>query len=183
MMRFITPLILVALGVALFMLYTDPAYQDTKQVKAQVDSYDNALTKSQELKKVRDQLLSRRNALRVEDLQKLEKVLPDNVDNIRLIIDIDNITARRGLSLKNVQLGEISDSTTARDPLAVGDSGNPVGSVTLNFTVSAGYEDFLTLLADLEHSLRIVDIENISFTAGETGTDEYEITIRTYWLR
>ncbi len=183
MTRFITPLILVALAVALFVLYTDPAYQGTKEVKAQVDSYDNALTKSQELRRVRDQLISKRNALRVEDLQKLEKVLPDNVDNIRLIIDIDNIATRRGLPLRNVQLGEISDSAVARDPLAVGDSGNPVGSVTLTFSVSATYEDFLLLLADLEHSLRIVDIENISFDVKDTETNDYTITIRTYWLR
>jgi Tfp pilus assembly protein PilO len=183
MTRFITPLVLVAAAVALFALYTDPAYQSTKEVKAQVDSYDNALTKSQELKKVRDQLLSKRNALRVEDLQKLEKVLPDNVDNIRLIIDIDDIAVRRGLLLKDIKLGAISNSTAARDPLAAGDSGTPVGSVTLTITVPATYEDFLTFLADLEHSLRVVDVEKISFTAGDTTTSDYSITIRTYWLR
>lgn len=184
MTRFITPLILVALSVALFVLYTDPAFQATKEVKAQVDAYDNALTKSQELKRVRDQLVSKRTALRVDDLQKLEKVLPDNVDNIRLIIDIDNIATRRGVPLKNVELGQISDTSGARDPLAVGDSGSPIGSVELTFNVSASYEDFLGLLADLEHSLRIVDIESIEFDAPAEGErSEYTITIRTYWLR
>jgi hypothetical protein len=59
-----------------------------------------------------------------------------------------------------------------------------VGSVELTFNVSASYEDFLALLADLEHSLRIVDIESISFDAATEGDiNEYTITIRTYWLR
>jgi Tfp pilus assembly protein PilO len=184
MTRFITPLILVGLAVALFVIYTDPAFQATKKVKAEVDAYDSALTKSQELKAVRGALQSKRNAFKTEDLQKLEKVLPDNVDNIRLIIDIDNIATRRGVPLRNVQLGQISDSGEARDPLAVGDSGSPIGSVELTFNVSATYEDFLALLADLEHSLRIVDIESISFDSPAEGElAEYSITIRTYWLR
>lgn len=166
------------------MVYTDPAYQATKELQAQVDSYDNALTKSKELIKVRDQLLTKRNALHIEDLQKLGKMLPDNVDNIRLIIDIDNMAAKRGIPLKNVTLGEISDSTTARDPLAVAESGSPVGSVALTFTVSTTYENLLALITDLEHSLRIVDIEEISFAVGEVSSViDYTITVRTYWLR
>lgn len=183
MTRYLTIGILVALAVALFVLYTDPAYQATKEVRAEVTAYDNALTKSQELRRVRDQLLSKRNALRVEDLQKLGKMLPDNVDNIRLIIDIDNIATRRGLSLRDIKLGTISDSAAARDPLAAGDSGSPVGSVTLTFSVAASYEGFLALLADLEHSLRLVDVENITFTVTPEDTSNYSITIRTYWLR
>lgn len=166
------------------MVYTDPAYQAAKELQAQVDSYDNALTKSKELIKVRDQLLTKRNALQIEDLQKLGKMLPDNVDNIRLIIDIDNMAAKRGVPLKDVTLGEISDSTTARDPLAVAESGSPVGSVALTFTVSTTYENLLALIADLEHSLRVVDIEEISFATGETSSIvDYTITVRTYWLR
>lgn len=183
MTRFLTPLILVGAAIALFVVYTDPAYQATKEVKAQVESYDNALTKSQELKKVRDQLLSKRNALVVEDVQKLEKVLPDNVDNIRLIIDVNNIATRRGLTLKNVQLGTISNQANAANPLAVGDSGAPLGSATLGFTVAASYDDFLVLLADLEHSLRVVNVEKISFSAGERAENDYTFSIRTYWLR
>jgi Tfp pilus assembly protein PilO len=183
MMRFITPLILIAVSVALFVFYTDDIYQAAKEVKVQVSSYDNALNKSQELKKVRDQLLSRRNAFVVEDVQKLKKVLPDNVDNIRLIIDINNIAARRGLTLKNLQIGEISDSAGARSSLAVGSSGEPLGSVTLSFAVSASYENFLVFLADIEHSLRIVDVEKIAFSASSPTVNDYSFTIRTYWLR
>jgi Tfp pilus assembly protein PilO len=183
MTRFIIPIFLVASAVGLFMLYTDPRYQEVKDVQKQVAAYDEALDKSQELKKTRDQLLSRRNTFPTESLQKLEKILPDNVDNIRLIIDINAIAARHLLSIKNIELGEVSDSANTRSAIAVGSSGSPVGSVTLGFSVSAGYEDFLAFLQDLEHSLRVVDIENITFTVDpESGLTEYTLSIRTYWL-
>lgn len=165
------------------MLYTDPAYQKVKTLQIQVAAYDEALDKSQELKKTRDQLISRRNTFPAESLQKLEKILPDNIDNIRLIIDINGIAARHLLSIKNINLGEVSDSATNRSALAVGSSGSPVGSVNLGFAITASYDNFIAFLQDIEHSLRIVDIESIRFEAvPDTTLNDYTFTIRTYWL-
>jgi len=184
MTRLIIPLVLVATAVGLFMLYTDPAYQKVKDLQAQVAAYDEALDKSQELKKTRDQLISRRNTFPADGLQKLEKVLPDNVDNIRLIIDINAIAARHLLSIKNIDLGDVSDSAEGRSELAVGTSGSAVNSVQLGFAVSSSYDNFLAFLQDLEHSLRIVDIENITFSVqADASVNDYTFDIRTYWLQ
>ncbi len=183
MSRLIFPLLLVGSAVALFVVYTDPAYQEVKNLQSQVAAYDEALDKSQELKRTRDQLISRRNTFPAESLQKLEKILPDNVDNIRLIIDINAIAARHLLSIKNIELGEISDSSASRSAVAVGSSGSAVGSVKLGFTVSSSYDNFLAFLQDLEHSLRVVDIESVSFSVQpETEINDYTFSIRTYWL-
>lgn len=183
MTRFILPLLLVASAVGLFMLYTDNAYQEIKNLQKQVAAYDEALNKSQELKRTRDQLISRRNTFPAESLQKLEKILPDNVDNIRLIIDINSIAARHLLSIKNIELGAVADSASGRSALAVGASGSAVSSVKLGFTVSASHEDFLAFLQDLERSLRVVDIENITFSVNPVTTlNDYVFNIRTYWL-
>src|SRR3989344_3307896 len=143
MARFFFPILLAASAIALFMMYTDPAYQNVKELQKQAAAYDEALDKSQELKRTRDQLISRRNTFSAESLQKLEKILPDNVDNIRLIIDINAIAARHSLSIKNIELGTVSDSASGGNALAVGSSGSPVGSVALGFTVSATYDNFL----------------------------------------
>ncbi len=169
-------------AVGIFVGYTDNAYQNSKVLQAEATSYNDALTKAQELRELRDQLIARRNAFRTEDLQKLQDVLPDNVDNIRLVIDINGIAARHGLSLKNVQLGTLSDASKSRNPAAVGVSGDPVGSVTLGFGISASYDDFLVFLQDLEHSLRVLDIENLSFKADDKDKADYTFTLRTYWL-
>ncbi len=177
------PIILFAAAIGLFVVYTNPAYQATKALSVQAADYDDALNKSQELKAVRDQLLSKENTFSSDDTAKLQKVLPDNVDNIRLIIDINNIAARHNLSVKNVQLGDASQSSAARSPAAVGASGDAVGSVEVGFSVAASYEDMLAFLHDLEHSMRLIDIEKLTFVAGTTGPlTDYTFTIRTYWL-
>jgi len=181
-MRFIAPIVILVAAAGLFFIYTDPQYQQIKSLQAQTAQYDDALTKAQQLRSIRDQLLSKRNTFAPEQLTNLEHALPDNVDNIRLIIDINNIAARHGLSLKSISAGGVSDSSAARSALAVGSSGSAVGSVTVDFVVNADYNSFLAFLHDLEHSLRIVDVEKISFNSGTGPTADYSISLRTYWL-
>ena len=182
-MRYLFPLILIAAAIGLFVVYTNPEYQvKVKALKEQQSSYDDALNKSQELKRVRDQLLAKYNTFSADDKAKLEDLLPDNVDNIRLVIDINNIAARHSLAVKNLQIGETTSGKSSRNTAAVGASGSAVGSVELGFTVSANYDSFLAFLYDLEHSLRLIDVEKITFSQMPTGINDFTLTIRTYWL-
>jgi Tfp pilus assembly protein PilO len=182
MSRLILPIILILAALGLFVVYTNPTYQASKAIAAEVSAYDEALTKSKELIALRDQLISKRNTFSPTDVAKLSKMLPDNVDNIRLIIDINNIAVRHNLSLTNVQLGDISDSRTARNAFSGGGSGDAVGSVTVGFGLNATYDQMLEFLQDIEHSLRIIDVQNLGFSSAGSGTNSYSFTIRTYWL-
>ena len=182
MAKVFVPLILAVASIGLFVMYTNPAYKDAQVLAVQANAYEEALQKAQELRTVRDELLAKRNSFSANDIAKLERVLPDNVDNIRLIIDINNIAVRHSLSLTNVSVGEMSDSSVARKEGVVGSSGDPVGSVEVGFTLSATYDGYLAFLQDLEHSLRIVDITGVTFKAETSGRNSYDFTIRTYWL-
>lgn len=182
MTRYLLPLILIAASIGLFVLYVNPTYQNVKALSVQAASYDDALNKSTELRTLRDKLLATRASFSNDDVQKLTRVLPDNVDNIRLIIDINNIAARHSLSLSGVELGSTSNSSKEQSAAAVGPSGSQVGSVTVGFAVTTDYDTFLSFVQDLEHSLRIVDITKISFTAGSGNLQNYTLEIRTYWL-
>ncbi len=187
-MQLLIPSILIAAAIGLFTLYTNGQYQEIKGLQAQMRAFDDALDKAKDLKSKRDALLAKRNTFSTENVQKLERILPDNVDNIRFIIDINSVAARRNLSLNNVSLGTLSDSKAKRSTLAVGASGELVGSAVISFGLKATYDEFLVFLQDLEHSLRIVDVEKISFTplgedeAGSVGKYNFSMTIRTYWL-
>lgn len=178
-MRLFIPILLIIAAIGLFVVYTNPTYQGTKALSAQVNAYNDALNKSQELRKVRDSLLSKRNTFSADDLQKLKEVLPDNVDNIRLIIDINNIASRHGLSLSGVNLGEISGKSSKT--VLAGSAGGPVGTVDVGFSVTTSYEGMLSFMGDLEHSMRLIDVEKLGFAGGSDQTS-YTIGIRTYWL-
>ena len=177
------PSILVIAAIGLFVMYTNPTYQASKALQTQASAYDDALTKSQQLRAIRDQLLSRRNTFSADDVQKLHEVLPDNVDNIRFIIDVNNIAARHNISLGNVQLGTIGGSSQTQQGVAAAAQGNVVGSVDIGFSVNASYSDMLSFLGDLEHSVRLIDVEKLSFASPSSGaTADYAFVVRTYWL-
>ncbi len=182
MAKFFIPLILAAAAIGLFVMYTNPTYKDAQVLAVQANAYEEALQKAQEMRTLRDELLAKRNSFSANDVAKLERILPDNVDNIRLIIDINNIAVRHSLSLTDVALGEMSDSSVARKEGVVGSSGDPVGSVEVGFTLLATYDGYLAFLQDLEHSLRIVDVTSVSFAAEAGDRNNYDFKIRTNWL-
>jgi hypothetical protein len=185
MMRYLLPLLLVGASIGLFVFYTDPTYQTAQGLQTQNAAYDDALSKSAQLHAARDTLLAKRNSFSNDDINKLQLVLPDNVDTIRLIIDINSIAARHNLSLSNVQLGTISGAGSSGQAAAgaVGSGGGPVGSVEVGFAVTTDYPTFLAFLQDLEQSERLIDVDSLTFTAPTSGTlTTYTLSIRTYWL-
>lgn len=180
-MKIFTPIVLIIISVALFFLFTDPRYDQVKELQAEEAKFDEALERSKELIELKDGLLAKYNSFSAEDLERLEKLLPDNVDNVRLILVIDNISAQYGLLLKDVSV----DQPSSNVPSGAGQAQAELGSITLEFSVGSDYENFVQFIMDLEDSLRVVDITLLSFTVNEDESDEVEYTvgIETYWLR
>ena len=176
------PIILILLSVGLFFTYIDPTYKDVKKIIIEEEKFDEALNKSKELQEIRNKLLSKYNTFSSNDLERLTKLLPDNVDNVRLILDIDYIASTYGMRIKNVSVSTIDE----RQAGTIGSSEAPYRSVNLSFSVMSSYENIIEFIKDIERSLRIVDITNISFTQPGDDSDnlyEYFIGIKTYWLK
>src|SRR3990167_11138755 len=103
MFKFIIPTILIFISVGLFMLFTNPIYTETSVLSTQASSYEEALANAKQLQSVREDLLTKYNGFPQEDILKLKKLLPDNVDNIRLILEIQGIASNYGMQIKNVK--------------------------------------------------------------------------------
>lgn len=191
MMRTILSAVAMLLAVAVFFLYTKPTYDGIQISNAQIVQYNAALDKAAELQKLKDGLLQRYKTLNPSDLDRLQKMLPDHVDNIALIMDIDNIASHYGMSLQNVDISAPASeiATTPGQISAPSASTEKYESLTMKFGTFGTYNSFLQFLSDLQSSLRIVDIVslNISQPSGSAISGDpvyqYGITIRTYWLK
>lgn len=177
MIKAILPIILVGAAVLLFFTFIDPTYKKVQAVQAEVLRYDDALNKSKELQSIRDQLLAKYNTFSTDDLKRLELLLPDNVDNIRLVLDVDTVASKYGMVIKNLQFSSAPTGDGSFSP-----DQNEIKSVDLSFSVSAEYEEFLSFIKDLQDSLRIIDIVEIDFSVVGSVFNEYKVIIRTYWL-
>lgn len=179
-MKLLTPLIFIALAAAIFFWYIDPTYAQLKGLLAQQSELNQALSRSRELQDVRDQLLSRYNTFPQAELDKLQKLLPDHIDNVRLILDLDSMAAKYGMRVRNVT----SEGDTSRAASGeLGADSSPYESVVLSFTVTGPYTTFRQFLADLEQSLRLMDVVGLTFTAADTGVYDYTLRVKTYWLK
>lgn len=180
-MKLITPISLIIISVALFFVYIDPTYQASKEIKLQVDEYQKLLDQSKSLVAEENKLRAAYNALPQDDVKRLEKLLPSAIDNVRLIIDIDNIASKYGIQVKNTKLSDINVQSSKTNTLGV--SQKKYESVPISFSVNASYETFISFLKDLEQSLRVMDVTGISLTSSTNGVYTYEVTIKTYWLK
>lgn len=186
MVRTILSLLGVGGAVALFFLYTKPAYDGVATLRAENESYDLALEKAAELQRLKQSLLSRFNAFNPTDIERLHKLLPDHVDNVRLVLDLDTLASKHGIALQNVVISRPTVAEEGRGNV-IGPSQRKFESLTMQFTTTGTYERFKVFLTDLEESLRIVDVIDLTINAGAPVAGEptysFNITLRTYWLR
>lgn len=179
-MRALLPILFVVIAAGIFFGFIDPAYSRVQSLRAEEARFDQALTRSKELQEKRDQLLSEYNTFPQENLSRLQKLLPDNVDNVRLILDFDALASEYGMRLRSVAL-ERNETRSQRGQVGVDESGYE--SLVLSFSISSPYASFRSFLEELERSLRLVDVSSISFSSSGTGIYDYAIAVKTYWLK
>ena len=193
-MKFIFPTILLLLAVTSFVVFTNPTYQEAKELKDQVGQRNDALSNSRKLQEERDALGVKYRSIPTDAIDRLSKMLPDNADNIRLIIDIQRMAQTYGMSLGSIQFDSTQTAAKSKDPLAAGTPTVVAGALksygvfNLAFTTNASYPDFQKFLKDLESSLRLTDIDSVDFsTDAPSGPNKtgytYIVKLRTYWLR
>jgi len=185
------PFILIALAIAVFAFFIDPQYDQVKVLQQQKEENNTMLGLSTELKAKRDDIHKAFDNISAEERQELEKLLPDTVDNVRLILAIDDIATQYGIGIKNIKVGREGQNNDGnsdgggRNAINSVDTSGNIGTIKLSFTIHATYKEFLSFIEDLEGALRIVDIETLDIS--RVGTDgvfmRYDIGLDTYWLR
>lgn len=179
-------------------MFTQPLYDGISVKNELIASYDEALNNSKALETERDKLTQKYNSFKPEDLSRLQKLLPDNVDNIRLILEMEKIATPFGMVLKDVKYDVTSKINTISPVQIAGviqmggaSSSKNYNIWNLEFSTQATYNNFLNFLKVLEDNLRIVDISSIQFSSNTNlGANpslpeayKYNFKIKTYWLK
>jgi len=179
-MKILLPILLIGAAVGIFFGYTDSHYRDTLVKKDKADQIGQAKQNAYALNQQRQKLTEMRNKISDFDVNKISKMLPDSVENVGLIIEINNISKKNGMGdIKNPQINQGASGKTA----AKGVDSSKYGALSMSFNVTGTYDQFLMFLQDLETYVRLVDVIGLSFTASKDGRYSYNITIQTYWLK
>jgi len=179
-MRIILPFLILGLAAAVFFYFTAPLVDQIDALKIQKAKLAVALDHANKLKERQDELAAIYNGIDPADEKNLEEFLPNNIDNVRLIIDINDIAKKYGLTIRNPNIVKAEAKEGEAPPPVQPAAEN---SAAISFSVSSSYEILKLFLADLTKSLRIVDIESLAFTANDLNLYDYQISLRTYWLK
>ena len=174
-------IVLLLLSVGLFYAFTNAQYQDVKKLYALSSEYQNVLQNASRIMELRDQLFVNYEALPAAEVERINKVLPDSVDTVRLALDLDGIASRYGIAVKNIQTA--TETNVDTNLIVLPETVGAYEKATISFSFVSNYENFMRLLADIEKSLRIMDVRSISFQTGESRLYDYQISIDTYWLK
>lgn len=183
------PVLAAIIAIGIFFGYVGPTWQgEIARTKASIESYDKALEAAAAYNEQKSQLTSARSNIDKKDLDRLAVLLPDSVNNVRLILDLDALAARSGLTLSNIDVldttapnTKVGTSTSAGGGVSI--SGNTVGSIDLMLSAVGTYSSMRSFLDGVEKSARLLDVRDVAVKGSNTGAYNYQMTVRLYWLR
>lgn len=179
---------LLVVSVIIVVSYIQPTLTSIGSVQDEIYDFEEALNNATELNRLLSTLVAQVNAVPVANQRALERYMPDTVDSVAVLSDLEVMTLNNQLALLSAS-GENSEVTlssrAAADPLA---DFNPRSSinkslVAQDFTLSllGRYENFLAFLNTVENNVYPLDVVSLSFTPPTEGTlYTYSLTLRTY---
>lgn len=183
----VLPILALAIAIGIFFAYVNPVWTGPiRETKAAIEENKKTLNAAKEYNEKQNQLASARNAIDPANLERLEIFLPDSVDNVGLILDLNALAARSGLSLSNVDItGDANTSGRAASTAGASQiaRSSPVGSVDLSLTAIGTYSALQAFLSGVEKSARLLDVQGITVKGSDTGVYTYQMVMRLYWLR
>lgn len=181
----ILPLVALAASVGVFFAYVSPTWAGPiAAAKDAIELDDSALAAAEEYAARQNALATERANIDPGNLERLATLLPDSVDNVGLILDVNALAARSGLSLANIDVAAAdADAKKGGSGALPAGAANPVGSINLSLTALGTFSAFQTFLEGLERSARLLDVQDVVVKGSDTGVYTYQITLRLYWLR
>lgn len=178
----ILPIILVLIAIGLFFGYIDPEYTGpVKDLQSEIRGYDSALKAADTFHDREAEIGAATAALPPDALERINAFLPDGVDNVQLILDLNALASRSGISLGNFAIEDTSSDSTPDIGLPL-ENGKRYESLDISISAIGTYTALRSFLEAVEWSLRPLDLVELQLSESATGVYTYEMTFRIYWL-
>lgn len=183
MMQRLIPLVFLLMAAGIAVLYINPTYTVAiAEKKDQLRIYDDALIAADKFTAQRTSLAQKKAEISKDDIERIEAFLPDDVKNVQLILDLNTLAKKSGLTAKSWGV-ENAQGSSGTEQGSV-ETTDVTDSLKLTLSASGSYSAFRAFLDAVEKSLRLIDVMSVSVKAGTgTGVYDYEIVFRLYWLR
>ena len=178
------PIIFILLAVGIFFAFVNPQNEKLLELKKTEVDYVIAQRLANELRKTREVLQDDFKKVSRENQERLKLMLPDTVDNVRLILDLTKLAEQSfGIALSSINISSGAGEQQDGGQIIIDNSKSGIGTIRVDFNFITTYEDYKLFLRSLEKSLRLMDIKRLTVRTSDGPLNSYSVSFDTYWLR
>jgi hypothetical protein len=170
---------LIVIAGAIFFMFGKPQLAGLESLNLQKESYNQSIEDLTRGEEVKNALLAKLDSVPVEDLKKVDTILPEKPNIVALVSEIDSIASKRGILIRNINSGGQGNFSAGVGEVAPQRNYN---SLTLTFDFDSNYENLKYFLTELESSLRLLDVRSVNFSGSDkAGMQNYKVSLDVYW--
>lgn len=180
MVKGIVSLLLIVGAVVIFFTQTKNYFPEIKEIKGQVSVYNKTIDTIRSVKDSVDKLLGEYNSISQENIDRVNKMIPSGSDQMKLVVQIEDMMKSRGVVLKSIDAKESAKESSVK---AKGDSATgSLNRLSLSIKAQGPYSAFYSFLTEAERSLRLLEIESVKIN-GIADKDIYDFSVEavSYW--
>ena len=204
MYRLISFLAAIISAFLLFTLFTQPSLQKAKVSQKEIADYNLAIEQADRLIARINELNKAQNDIPQADLERLDIMLPDDIDQVGTIITLDSLATKHKMQFGDISISPIVETQevvvekdlTFADKLKMKDDEDlepkvvtidttettHLRSLGISFSVTGSYNDFREFVTELEKNLVLMDMKELQISEeqeiGKPNT--YKITATVY---
>jgi Tfp pilus assembly protein PilO len=161
--RYITGIIFLTIAVVIAIVFTDAKYIEMVFISDALQKKEKEF-KGQQLLVREVEALNKEFAANIKDLKRVDKYLPLSKNVADLLVQMDYMTSRNGLIMKDVSFYSEEKKRTV-------DSGE-YSVVSVDLKMAGSYNSFVNFSKDVKNSLHLMDIVNFSIKAENNNSEE-----------
>lgn len=171
-------LFLIAIFLVVSFGFLRPMIEDIKQANAETESVLQTAQNERAYLSSLDASIGAAQSIPAITLKQVTDALPDAVDTPSLLVQFDAAAARNAVKVQAVNVSEQKAAPNATVQARTGTAGQ-VLPVDITLTLSAkNYFDVKRFLADVETSLRVMDVVGISTGGATVDGQEFSFTVQ-----
>lgn len=175
MIKRVLGIVLLVLAVGGVYVVAMPLWDEVKAATVEAQTLDALIERRETLNAIGADVIKRYEAVSQADLRRIDTLVPDSIDNVKLILELQRMAEQYNLTVQRIDVA----GEGVRDL-----AGRRLNTVSFQANLGGSYSDFIIFLEQLERNQRIIDLRSLSFQSNDSEEEEYlyNLTLDTYWM-
>lgn len=175
---------MVVLAAAILFLYIKPTVAEVRSIQSQISIYEGELVRVNDVNQILDENTQKIDALPKSDVQALERYIPNKIDEISVLRDLQAVVSSVGVELTGLEyLG--GNTNSDQELVAEGEEvsvSDTLYSSTFKLSVLSSYSGLKNLLKALEVNNYPLVVKSVNVAPVDSGLLEVNIEVMVYSL-